>query len=111
MKKEQAGRRQGSRGNQGRASGSALQHAGAAAGADSRLSRQVGRAIAGGERRSGYAQNHTNAFNKRIAALREENLDLKKKLGMKASEMGGAAEDLMLMTRENQALTSGTFHN
>ena len=53
------------------------------------------------------SQNQCITLDKRITALREENLDLKKKIGMKSAELGGASEDLMLMTRENQAITAG----
>jgi chromosome segregation ATPase len=51
-------------------------------------------------------QNNCAALEKRIAAMREENLDVKKKLGMKAAEVSGAAEDLRLLTAENQAVTA-----
>jgi chromosome segregation ATPase len=53
------------------------------------------------------AQNDCATLDKRIAALREENLELKKRVGMQASQLGGAEEDILLMTRENQALTAG----
>jgi hypothetical protein len=38
--------------------------------------------------------------------LKEEGAELKRRLRQKQSEIGGASEDLMLMTKENQALTS-----
>lgn len=42
----------------------------------------------------------------RMSALREENSELKRRFGMRNADMAGATEDLMLMTKENQALTS-----
>ena len=42
------------------------------------------------------------ALEARVTSLKEENLELKRRVGMKSKEAGGAAEDLMLMTRENQ---------
>jgi chromosome segregation ATPase len=42
----------------------------------------------------------------RMAAMREENSELKRRYGMRNADMAGAAEDLMLMTKENQALTN-----
>lgn len=42
----------------------------------------------------------------RMSAMREENSELKRRFGMRNADMAGATEDLMLMTKENQALTS-----
>ena len=42
----------------------------------------------------------------RIVALREENAELKRRYGMRNADVAGATEDLMLMTKENQALTT-----
>ena len=42
------------------------------------------------------------ALEARVTSLKEENLELKRRVGMKSKEAGGAAEDHMLMTRENQ---------
>lgn len=53
-------------------------------------------------------QNQCSKLDKRIAALNEENLDLRKRLSMSSTEISGAAEDLRLMTRENQAVTAGS---
>ena len=41
----------------------------------------------------------------RLTSVREENNELKRKFGLKNADIAGAAEDLMLMTKENQALT------
>jgi predicted nuclease with TOPRIM domain len=38
--------------------------------------------------------------------LKEENLELKRRVSQKHAEVGGAAEDLLLMTREHQALST-----
>ncbi len=45
------------------------------------------------------------ALEGRINALKEENLELQRKLAQRNTEIGGTSEDLMLMTKENQALT------
>ena len=42
----------------------------------------------------------------RLSAMREENSELKRRYGMRNADMAGATEDLMLMTKENQALTA-----
>jgi len=47
-------------------------------------------------------QRQSAALEARVTSLKEENLELKRRVGMKSKEAGGAAEDLMLMTRENQ---------
>jgi len=53
-----------------------------------------------------HAQNTLKGLDQRLNAFKEENAELKRRLGMKNSDVAGAAEDLMLMTKENQALTA-----
>lgn len=53
-----------------------------------------------------HAQNTLKGLDQRLNAFKEENGELKRRLGMKNSDVAGAAEDLMLMTKENQALTA-----
>ena len=45
------------------------------------------------------------ALEGRINSLKEENIELQRKLAQRNTEIGGTSEDLMLMTKENQALT------
>ena len=52
------------------------------------------------------AQRHAQAADARLNASQLEVTELKRRFSQKSIEIGGAAEDLMLMTRENQALTS-----
>lgn len=52
------------------------------------------------------AQRHAQAADARLNAAQLEINELKRRVSQKSIEVGGAAEDLMLMTRENQALTS-----
>ena len=59
---------------------------------------------AAGEVRS--LQNQCNVADSRIASLKEENSELLKQRSVQKTEINAAAEDLMLMTRENQALTT-----
>ncbi|CAE7845106.1 unnamed protein product, partial [Symbiodinium microadriaticum] len=51
---------------------------------------------------------HRRAENgvERVRALVDENAELRRRLGMKQNEVGAASEDLLLMTKENQSLTS-----
>jgi chromosome segregation ATPase len=51
-------------------------------------------------------QRQCAATEARLTSLKEENLELRRRTGQKSAELNGAAEDLMLMTKENQALTS-----
>jgi len=51
-------------------------------------------------------QRHCAVTETRLNSLKEENTELRRQINQKAAEVGGAAEDLMLMTKENQALTS-----
>ena len=59
---------------------------------------------AAGEVRS--LQNQCKVADSRIASLKEENGELLKQRSIQKTEINAAAEDLMLMTRENQALTT-----
>ena len=52
------------------------------------------------------AQRQCAATEARLHALKEENLEVRGRLAQKTAEVGGSAEDLMLMTKENQALTA-----
>ena len=51
------------------------------------------------------ANRHISTLDSRLNSNKEEILELRRRLASKSSEIGGASEDLMLMTRENQALT------
>lgn len=51
-------------------------------------------------------QRANNIIQAKFNSLQVENQDLKQRLSYKHQEVGGAAEDLLLMTKENQALTS-----
>ena len=52
------------------------------------------------------SQNNVRNLDGRLKTLKDENLELKRRYGMKNADVAGAAEDLMLMTKENQALTA-----
>lgn len=52
------------------------------------------------------AQRQCAAAEARLNSASTEIAELKRRVGQKSVEVGGAAEDLMLMTRENQALTA-----
>lgn len=52
------------------------------------------------------AQKQCLATEARLNSLKEENLQIKRIMIHKNSEVGSASEDLMLMTKENQAITS-----
>ncbi len=52
------------------------------------------------------AQRHAQGADARLNAAQLEIQELKRRFSQKSAEVGGAAEDMMLMTRENQALTS-----
>jgi len=52
------------------------------------------------------AQRQCAATEARLSSMKEENNDLKRRINQKQAEAGGATEDLMLMTKENQALTA-----
>ncbi len=52
------------------------------------------------------SQNNIRNLDGRLKTLKDENLELKRRYGMKNADVAGAAEDLMLMTKENQALTA-----
>ena len=65
------------------------------------------------EKRSQYASQELNTASRQISILearlnsaKDEVIELKRHLQGKSQEIGGASEDLMLMTKENQALTS-----
>ena len=51
-------------------------------------------------------QKNMKNLDARLSSLKEENMELKRRYGMKNADVAGAAEDLMLMTKENQALTA-----
>ena len=44
---------------------------------------------------------HSNLLTATAASMKDETAELRRRLSLKNSEVGGAAEDLMLMTREN----------
>jgi len=52
------------------------------------------------------AQRHAQGADARLNAAQLEIQELKRRFSQKSAEVGGAAEDMMLMTRENQALHS-----
>lgn len=52
------------------------------------------------------SQNQCMLQDKRIQSLREEVLVLKKRISQQTSEVGGAAEDLINLTRENQIVNA-----
>ncbi len=52
------------------------------------------------------ARRHGAIAEGRISSLRAELEEMQRRLNLASSEVGGAAEDLTLMTRENQALTA-----
>jgi len=51
-------------------------------------------------------QKQANATESRLNSVKQELLETKRRFAIKSAEVGGAAEDIMLMTKENQALTS-----
>ena len=53
-----------------------------------------------------HARIQLESLNDRFRALTEENSDLRRRLSMKQNEVGAASEDLQLMTRENQSVTT-----
>ena len=53
-----------------------------------------------------HARNKMKEMEDRFRALTEENNELRRHLSLKQKEVGAAGEDLMLMTRENQSVTT-----